>query len=232
VSSSFPYFEENEEFLFPALDEASPEGIIAMGGNLSPGMLLSAYRQGIFPWYSDGEPILWWSPDPRFVLLLGDLHIPQSLKKTIKRGVYTVRSDTAFRQVIGQCGSAERPGQDGTWITAEMIQGYMRLHELGYAHSIEAWKDGELSGGLYGISLGKAFFGESMFSLSPDSSKVCLVTLSETLSRLGFSFIDSQVETPHMLRFGAKNIPRVEYITRLGEALSCETLKGSWARLF
>ncbi|HOV63034.1 MAG TPA: leucyl/phenylalanyl-tRNA--protein transferase [Spirochaetia bacterium] len=229
---SFPYLDENEDYEFPPVEQASPEGIVAMGGNLSPGMLLSAYRQGIFPWYSEDDPLLWWSPDPRFILFPADFHIPESLRKTLKRKIYTVRFDTAFSDVIRQCSQVPRPDQDGTWITEEMIDGYVRLHELGYAHSVEAWQDGTLVGGLYGVSLGKAFFGESMFSLSPDSSKVCLVTLVQCLESYGFPFIDSQVETPHMKRFGAKNIPREHYLKILKEALCGTTIKGKWTDLF
>lgn len=228
----FPYLSEDEIFQFPSPLTATREGIVAMGGNLSPGMLLSAYSQGIFPWYSDDSPILWWSPDPRFVLFPEDLHVPKSLEKVLRKGIFTFSLDTRFIDVITACSRTPRPNQDGTWITDEMIDAYTELHRLGYAHSLEVYREEHLVGGLYGVSLGSAFFGESMFSWEPNASKAGLVVLVRFLKTKGFQVIDSQVYTPHMARFGAKNIPRTQYLTILRKALKDPTFKGSWNSLF
>lgn len=228
---SFPYLSENEYFQFPPVESSTPDGIVAAGGNLSPGMLLSAYRQGVFPWYSDGEPILWWSPDPRFVLFPDELSVSKSLRRTLRKDRFSISFDTRFRLVLEGCKRAPRPGQDGTWITKEMQEGYTALHELGYAHSVEAFADGELAGGLYGVALGRCFFGESMFTRVPDASKVALVALVRTLSTLGFPVIDSQVYTPHLARFGAREIPREHYLRLLKGALGEPTLRGNWNEL-
>jgi leucyl/phenylalanyl-tRNA--protein transferase len=228
---SFPYLSETEYFRFPPVDSATPDGIVAVGGNLSPGMLLSAYRQGIFPWYSDNEPILWWSPDPRFVLFPGELSVSKSLRRTLRRDRFSISFDSRFHQVVEACKQAPRPGQEGTWITPDMQEGYSRLHELGYAHSVEAFADGELAGGLYGVSLGRCFFGESMFSRVSDASKVALVALVHTVATLGFPFIDSQVYTSHLARFGAREIPRAHYLRLLEEAIRQPTLRGNWGEL-
>jgi leucyl/phenylalanyl-tRNA--protein transferase len=228
---SFPYLSEHEYFQFPPVESATPDGIVAAGGNLSPGMLLSAYRQGIFPWYSDGEPILWWSPDPRFVLFPDELLVSKSLRRTLRRDRFSIRFDTHFDQVLEGCKQAPRPGQDGTWITKEMQEGYARLHRLGYAHSVEATADGELAGGLYGVALGRCFFGESMFTRVSDASKVALVALVRTAAALGFPVIDSQVYTPHLARFGAREIPRTEYLGLLNAALRQPTIRGNWGEL-
>ncbi|MCX7787152.1 MAG: leucyl/phenylalanyl-tRNA--protein transferase [Spirochaetes bacterium] len=229
---TFPYLTEDEAFQFPSPLTATKEGIVAMGGNLSPGMLISAYSQGIFPWYSEDSPILWWSPDPRFVLFPEELHVPQSLEKVFRKGIFTFTWDTRFLDVITACSRTPRPNQDGTWITDEMIDAYTELYRLGYAHSLEVYKGGELVGGLYGVSLGSAFFGESMFSWEPNASKSGLVVLVRFLNRKGFRLIDSQVYTQHLARFGARNISRLQYLTLLREALKKPTLKGSWNILF
>ena len=217
-----------DESWFPPQEEADTEGILAIGGDLKPARLLNAYSRGIFPWYSQGLPILWHCPDPRFTLLPQDLHVPRSLKKELRRGTYEVRVDTAFDQVIDACAKVKRPGQRGTWITRDMRDAYVKLHELGFAHSAEAWSDGKLVGGLYGVSLGSAFFGESMFADGPDTSKVAFVTLVEQLARWDFSLIDCQQETEHLRRFGAESWPRAMFLEALEEAVKAPTRKGKW----
>jgi leucyl/phenylalanyl-tRNA--protein transferase len=214
--------------LFPPPEKADRSGLLAVGGDLSPERLLSAYSQGIFPWYSPGQPILWHSPDPRFVLLPDKLHVGRSLRKTLKAGVYDIRWDTAFEDVITACASVPRPGQDGTWITDEMLEAYVTLHELGFAHSVEAWAEGELKGGFYGVSLGAAFFGESMFARAPDASKVAFATAVERFRDWGFHFIDCQVETEHLARFGAEHWPRKRFLQALDRALAEPTRRGKW----
>ncbi len=214
--------------LFPPPEKADRSGLLAVGGDLSPERLLSAYSQGIFPWYSQGQPILWHSPDPRFVLVPDKLHVGRSLRKTLKAGVYDIRWDTAFEDVITACASTPRPGQDGTWITEAMRQAYVRLHELGFAHSVEAWAEGELKGGFYGVSLGAAFFGESMFAHAPDASKVAFTTAVEQFRAWGFHFIDCQVETEHLARFGAEHWPRKRFLQALDQALQEPTRRGRW----
>lgn len=206
---------------FPPVDRAlrRPNGLLCAGGDLSPQRLLAAYRRGIFPWYSEGEPILWWSPDPRMVLLPEEARLSRSLLKTLRRGQYQVRLDTAFAEVIRACGEP-RPGQDGTWITPEMQQAYLRLHELGHAHSVETWIDGVLAGGLYGIALGRAFYGESMFTRVRDASKAALVFLTDRLRTHGFQLFDIQFLTDHTRRLGAIEVPRREYLRRLRRAMS------------
>ena len=214
--------------IFPDPELAEADGLVAVGGDLSPDRLLRAYADGIFPWYSEETPILWWSPDPRMVLLPAELHLPRSLRRTIRSGAFEVRADTAFGAVIRRCAETGRPGQDGTWITPEMIVAYERLHELGFAHSFEAWEGGELAGGLYGVSLGAAFFGESMFSDRPDASKVAFAASVEWLRGRGFELVDCQVDTEHLRRFGAREIRRAEFLARLRNALASSTVKGPW----
>jgi leucyl/phenylalanyl-tRNA--protein transferase len=219
--------------LTPSLVFPSPEkavaGLLAIGGDLSPERLLLAYRSGIFPWYDEGLPILWHSPDPRCVLRVDGLHVGRSLRRTIKKGTYEVRYDSDFRRVIRACKDTPRAGQDGTWITEEMEAAYVRLHEMGYAHSVESWHGGELAGGLYGVSVGRMFFGESMFSRQPDASKVALVALAERVSRWGFPIIDAQVATPHTLAMGAEEWPRTRFLDVLRDALVHPTRRGSWS---
>jgi leucyl/phenylalanyl-tRNA--protein transferase len=196
---------------FPSVEKAlrRPNGLLCAGGDLSPGRLLEAYRHGIFPWFSEGDPLLWWSPDPRMVLFPEELKVSRSLARTLRRGHYEVRLDTAFPSVIREC-SLPRPGQDGTWITPQMQQAYVRLHELGYAHSVETWIDGRLAGGLYGLAIGRAFYGESMFSRITDASKIALVHLVRYLERHGFAVIDCQMKTAHLASLGAREIRRRE----------------------
>lgn len=225
--SDIPWLDEHEQFAFPPLESASPEGIVGAGGNLSPGMLLSAYRQGIFPWYAPGEPILWWSPDPRAVVLPGTLHVPTSMRRVLRRRRFALTIDRAFEQVIGACATADRD-HDGTWITDEMIDAYVRLHRLGYAHSVEAWHGSRLVGGLYGVGLGAAFFGESMFSHVSNASKAAFIPFARALFHSGVRLIDSQVYTDHMARLGAVDIPRRRFISLLKEALSVPDPKGAW----
>jgi leucyl/phenylalanyl-tRNA---protein transferase len=223
-----PIFRLREDPIFPSPDYADPTGLLAVGGDLSSERLLEAYRLGIFPWYSDDQPILWWSPDPRLVLQLGDFKVSRSLRKTLKNGVFRVTLDHAFEEVIRACSSIPREGQSGTWITKEMKEAYIDLHGLGYAHSVESWFGEKLAGGLYGVSLGRAFFGESMFHLKADASKVALATLVEKLKRWNFDFIDSQMTTEHMLRLGAKELPRRIFLKRLQSALHHPTKRGRW----
>lgn len=219
-------------FRFPPVEQAGPEGIVAVGGNLQPDMLLSAYAQGIFPWYSEGQPILWWSPDPRFVLLPERLHLSRSLKRTLKHRRFELRFDSAFAQVVAHCRETPRPLQNGTWITSEMADAYVQLHEMGFAHSVEAYEGGQLVGGLYGVSLGAAFFGESMFAHRPDASKNAFVALIRRLREAEFHLIDCQVYTEHLARFGAAEIPRAEFLEKLRGALERPTLRGNWGRPF
>ncbi len=219
------------EPLFPPVDAAlkDPHGLLAAGGDLSPERLVAAYRRGIFPWYSRGEPILWWSPDPRMVLLPAELRISKSFARVLRNRPYEVRLDTAFAQVMAACASAPRHGQNGTWITAEMQAAYRRLFELGYAHSVETWVDGELAGGLYGVALGRAFYGESMFSRRPDASKIALAHLCVHLQRRGFGIIDCQMETAHLRSLGARPIPRRDFIARLERFAREGDPPGHWA---
>jgi leucyl/phenylalanyl-tRNA---protein transferase len=221
---------ERNRLAFPPPETASPEGIVAFGGDASPERLLLAYGQGIFPWPHEGYPLLWFSPDPRFVLDLGDVTLSRSLRKTIRRGAYEVRFDTRFRDVMLACGTAPRRGQNGTWITHELVAGFGKLHTSGFAHSVEAYEDGELVGGLYGMSLGKAFFGESMFARRPDASKVAFATLLAHLVRWDFALVDCQVYTEHLARFGARNEPRSRFLARLHRALEHPTRVGPWER--
>ncbi len=225
-----PVYLLTEELLFPPPTGASDEGLVAVGGDASPDRLLLAYREGIFPWPMTGLPLLWFSPDPRFVLYPPSVHLPRSLEKRIRRGDYEVRADTAFERVILGCASSPRPGQGGTWITDELRDGFVALHERGYAHSIEAWQDGELVGGLYGISLGAAFFGESMFATRPDASKVAFATLlGHAFGPWHFHFVDCQVHTAHLARFGAREVPRTEFLDALDGALRKSTRRGPLA---
>lgn len=197
-----------------ALNE--PDGLLAIGGDLTVNRLVTAYRSGIFPWYSDDQPILWWSPDPRSILLIDELHIPKSLKKTLRQKRFSVTTDHAFEQVINAC-SQPREGNPGTWITDEMQQAYIRLHQAGKAHSVECWLDGQLVGGLYGVALGKVFFGESMFSHVTDASKVAFVLFVQQLKRWDFYLIDCQIQSAHLDRFGANSISRNRFIELLSD---------------
>lgn len=223
-----PIFRLTDEPVFPPPDYADPNGLLAVGGDLSSERLLEAYRLGIFPWYSDDQPILWWSPDPRLVLELDEFKVSRSLRKTLKKGVFKVTFDRAFEEVIRACAAFPRAGQKGTWITPEMQQAYIQLHGLGYAHSVESWRGEKLAGGLYGVSLGKAFFGESMFHRETDASKVALAVLVEKLKVWQFHFIDAQMATKHLLSLGAAEMPRRIFLKRLQSALRHPTQRGKW----
>jgi leucyl/phenylalanyl-tRNA---protein transferase len=224
-----PIFRLNEHLLFPAPELAEESGLLAVGGDLSPGRLILAYSSGIFPWPHEGMPLLWFSPDPRLVLPPGEIVVSRRLARKIRRGRVEVRLDTACRDVIGWCARIERGGEQGTWITREMAAAYGRLHDLGFVHSAESWLDGELVGGLYGISLGGVFVGESMFARVSDASKIALVTLSRQLARWGFDLIDSQVHTDHMERLGAREWPRDRYLRALETSLQKSTRRGRWS---
>ncbi|MCL1984896.1 MAG: leucyl/phenylalanyl-tRNA--protein transferase [Betaproteobacteria bacterium] len=206
---------------FPPLEEAEPEGLVGIGGDLSPRRLLTAYSLGIFPWYSEEDgPILWWSPDPRSILPLDAVHVPRSLQRVLRHSLFNCTLNHAFEAVIQSCAVTSRPGQSGTWLGRAMIKAYERLYRLGYALSVEVWREGELAGGIYGVALGRAFFGESMFYRVPDASKAALMHLLESLRGQGYVLFDCQQNTPHMRRFGAVEIPRAEFVRRLGEALA------------
>ena len=215
----------------PALAETEPNGLLAVGGDLSPQRLRSAYRLGIFPWYGAGQPILWWSPDPRLVLFPDRLRISRSLRKTLRRGAFTVSLDRDFGAVIRAC-AAPRADAGGTWIVPAMARAYERLHVLGLAHSAEAWRGDELAGGLYGVAMGRVFFGESMFSRASDASKVALAYLARCLSDWGYALIDCQVYTPHLASLGAVAMPRAEFQRRLAEAIDQPVAGHAWDARF
>lgn len=201
---------------FPPVEQAldEPDGLLAAGADLTPGRLIDAYRHGIFPWFNDGDPILWWSPDPRIVLAPQDFHVSHSLKKRLTQRRFTVTVDTAFAAVLEEC-SAPRPDDGGTWLTPVMKAAYLALHELGHAHSVEVWMDGALAGGIYGVGLGRMFFGESMFSRRTNGSKIALACLAAQLSRWGFPWIDCQLETDHLLSLGAVAVPRRRFVAEV-----------------
>ena len=219
---------DDDEAPFPPVELAlrDPDGLLAFGGSLSVQRLLHAYRQGIFPWYSEGQPIMWWSPDPRAVLFPDELKISRSLRKTLKKQLYTVTLDTAFAEVMDACAEP-REDDAGTWITNEMKDAYYELHLKGHAHSVEAWQDGELVGGLYGVAIGKVFFGESMFTRRTDASKIAFVQLVQQLKRWGYALIDCQVHSGHLASLGAINIPRPEFVSLLDEHCN-EAANGSY----
>jgi leucyl/phenylalanyl-tRNA--protein transferase len=209
-----------------ALDE--PNGLLAAGGDLSSTRLLEAYRHGIFPWYSEGQPILWWSPDPRMVLFPDELKVSRSLAKRLRRQDYEIRFDSAFHEVMVSCATVPRAGQDGTWITPEMIDAYCSLHELGYAHSVETWMDGRLTGGIYGVAISRMFYGESMFHRATDASKIALVYLMRHLEKSGFGMMDCQMKTQHLASLGGREIPRHEFSRRLAELVNSPQAPGKW----
>lgn len=222
-----PWLEPDDPF--PAVTQAlkRPNGLLAAGADLTVERLIEAYRLGIFPWYGAGEPILWWSPDPRMVLVPTELEISRSLGKTLRNRAYQVRFDTAFRGVMQACAEP-REGQAGTWITEEMIEAYCRLHDAGWAHSVETWIDGELAGGLYGVAIGRMFYGESMFSRARDASKIALVHLVRHLERSQFQLIDCQMATTHLASLGAREIPRVRFVRLVSELVHYAVPSGPW----
>jgi len=215
---------------FPPLEAAlrNPNGLLAAGADLSAPRLLAAYRQGIFPWFGEGDPILWWSPDPRMVLFPDELNISRSLAKTLRNRRYEVRFDSAFGAVMAGCAEPRRD-EPGTWISEDMLSAYGRLHRLGYAHSVETWIDGELDGGLYGVALGGAFFGESMFSRARDASKIALAALVAHLKASGFGLIDCQMRTRHLESLGAREIPRGQFARLLSELVHYPRAPGTWS---
>ncbi len=229
---------EEDDYLIPPLSKnstafpdprlASDEGLLAYGGDLSPDRLIAAYKKGIFPWYSQGDPILWWSPNPRLLLYPENFKVRKSFRRVLRSGKFTVTFDQRFPDVIRKCATVYREGQESTWIVREIEEAYIRLHEEGFAHSVEVYKEGKLVGGLYGIALGKAFFGESMFSLVPDASKVAFKALSDVLGSRGYDFIDCQMKTDHMLSLGAEVVERDIFLDALEETLEKPTDFGSW----
>jgi len=218
------------EDAFPSVDTAlrEPDGLLAVGGKLSSARLLAAYRQGIFPWYSVGQPVLWWSPDPRCVLFPDRLKVSRSLRKTLRKPLFTVTLDQAFEAVIENC-AMPRGEDDGTWITPAIKRSYTMLHQMGIAHSVEVWRHGELVGGLYGVALGRVFFGESMFSRASDASKVGFATLVKQLHRWGYPLIDCQVHSDHLESLGAETIPRKEFIALLDQWCEVEATSSAWS---
>lgn len=224
-----PVYRIPDSLVFPHPELSEPGGLLGVGGDLRPERLLLGYANGIFPWYSDGQPILWFSPDPRFVLPIDELRVPRSLRKRVRRGDYRVTLDAAFPQVIAACKAAYRPGQAGTWITDDMEQAYVALHARGFAHSVEAWRGEELVGGLYGVALGRLFSGESMFATASDASKVAFVWLVKQLEAWGFPLVDSQVGTEHLARFGGRDIDRADYLAALPALVDDPGRVGKWS---
>lgn len=220
----------DKDHSFPPVEAAlaEPNGLLAAGGDLSAERLLQAYRQGIFPWFSEGQPILWWSPDPRMVLIPVELRISRSLSKRLRRRDYEIRFDTAFRNVMQACATVPRHGQSGTWITPAMLDAYSDLHELGYAHSVETWIDGRLAGGIYGLAIGCMFYGESMFHRVTDASKIAMVSLMRHLQQNGFGMMDCQMKTDHLASLGGREIPRKEFSRRLVELINLPQPSGKW----
>jgi len=214
---------------FPPVNRAlrEPNGLLAAGADLSPERLTQAYRMGIFPWYGEGQPLLWWAPNPRMVLFPDEFRLSRSLRKRLRRRDYTIRTDQAFDAVVRSC-AAPRSGQSGTWITEEMIEAYGALHRRGLAHCVETWIDGELAGGLYGVALGRVFFGESMFARATDASKIALAHLVRQLARWGYGMIDCQMRTAHLASFGAREIPRADFMRRLAELVNYREPAGPW----
>ena len=223
-------YELDPDYLgFPNPEEAEPDGLVAIGGDLSPQRLVNAYCQGLFPWYSEGEPLMWWSLDPRMVLFPDEFRCSKTLRRLVRSGRFEVRIDTCFKDVMCHCAQVEREGQDGTWITPEMIEAYVQLHQLGLAHSFETFHDGRLVGGLYGVSVGQIFCGESMFHIETDASKVAMVRLVEFCKQHNFRLIDAQQETAHLASLGARPIKRSDYLAILDSLDFSKTLLGPWS---
>jgi len=223
-----PVYQLTDNLIFPPPELAEKDGLLAIGGDLSPERLLLAYSSGIFPWFSEGDPILWWSPSPRLVIFPDEFKAPRRLGRLIRQKKYSITMDQAFRQVIKACATSAERGKKGSWITRDMIAAYCRLHDMGLAHSVECWQDEILAGGLYGISLGAFFFGESMFSRQANCSKIALVFLAEKLLQWNFDLIDCQMKTAHLLQFGAREIPGPEFQKLLAQSMSRPTQSGKW----
>jgi leucyl/phenylalanyl-tRNA--protein transferase len=223
-----PVFRIPDDLIFPDPELAAEDGLLGVGGDPKPERLLLAYRNGIFPWFSRGEPIMWWSPEPRCVLYPENLKVSTSLRQALRKGGYEVRFDTCFTDVIRHCSATKRKGQRGTWITKEMVEAYIRLHELGYAHSTEVFIGGELAGGLYGVAIGMTYSGESMFHLRPEASKIALYHLVQRLKDWKFPLIDCQVTNPHLLSLGAEEMPRKEFLTLLKKNRKKKGHPGKW----
>ena len=226
-----PIFELSNEIWFPDPAMADPSGILAVGGDLSAQRLFKAYQKGIFPWFNEDDPIVWWSPDPRMILFPSEVKVSHSMKKILREKKFTVTLDRDFEAVITHCKMQKRAGQKGTWITQEMLEAYLLLHEQGYAHSVEVWKDDALAGGLYGVSLGGFFAGESMFSKTSNASKVAFITLARILEKLQFRMLDCQIYTAHLASLGAKEISREQYLEELERSLQQKTKKGNWGKM-
>lgn len=218
--------------VFPHASLSNGDGLLAVGGDLSPARILLAYKNGIFPWFNPGELFLWWSPDPRFVLFPEELKVSKSMRPYFNQKKFTVKYDTCFRQVIEHCSQFKRKGQNGTWITDEMIEAYVNLHEMGWAHSVEVYADEELVGGLYGIAMGKVFFGESMFANVTNASKFGFISLVRQLLKRGFTLIDCQQETPHLASLGATAIPRDTFLDVMDKNNALEHEPANWSKLF
>lgn len=231
ISAAVPVYLLTEDLVFPDPNEADEHGLLAVGGDLRPDRILLAYESGVFPWYSDDQPLLWWSPDPRCVLFTSEVKISKSMRTVLNKGAFEVRVDTAFGEVIRSCQQIDRGGE-GTWLNNEMIAAYEALHVLGIAHSVEAWNGEELVGGLYGLSLGAMFFGESMFSKQSNASKVALIALCQGARQWGMELIDCQVDNPHLQSMGARTIPRTEFLEHLHRALEADTKRGPWSQRF
>ncbi|MBF0456793.1 MAG: leucyl/phenylalanyl-tRNA--protein transferase [Nitrospirae bacterium] len=223
-----PVFVLSEDLLFPPPELAEDDGLLAIGGDLSQERILMAYQMGIFPWYMEAHPILWWSPDPRLVLFPNEFRLSRSMRQTINRNVFGITFDRAFTDVMINCARVKRNDCDGTWINEDMLEAYTGLHEAGFAHSVESWSEGRLVGGLYGVALGRAFFGESMFALKSNASKAAVAALVERLLQSGFMFIDCQVVTQHLKSLGAREIPRSEFKALLRAALKLPVQAGKW----
>lgn len=224
-----PLYQLDKEFLsFPPATEANPEGLLAIGGKLTEDWLLTAYTNGLFPWFNSGEPILWWSPDPRCVIFPDKVHVSKSMYRVLNNPGFDFRLDTNFESVIRHCANVDRKGENGTWITDEMIDAYSKLHEIGMAHSAELYRGDKLIGGLYGVSIGGVFFGESMFSLEKNASKMTLIRMCQWLHNRGFKLFDCQVYSPHLERMGAEEISRADFLNRLSDGLKIPTKRGKW----
>jgi leucyl/phenylalanyl-tRNA--protein transferase len=227
-----PLYLLGKDLIFPPVQWARPDGLLAIGGDLSVPRLLLAYQSGIFPWpilEDEDATLLWWAPPERAIIEPTELHVGRSLRKLVRRQDFTIRFDTAFAEVIGACAAVPRPGQGGTWILPDMVEAYVKLYHAGFAHSVEAYQEGRLVGGLYGVSLGGCFFGESMFSVVDNASKVAFVALSERLASWSFDLIDCQIQNEHLVRFGVYKIPRAEFAARLRTSLQRPTRQGSWS---